>query len=247
MPFIKVSCAALPETLLESELFGHVKGSFTGAVKDRAGRFESAEGGTILLDEVGELPQSVQVKLLRFLQSREFERVGENVTRKVDVRLIAATNRKLSEAIKEGAIREDLYYRLNAVRMELIPLRERPEDLLILIQHFIQKFNKGREAEISSEALKLMTTYQWPGNVRELENVIERCLVFSKGEVIKPEYLPEEIQKVDENQSGILSIEENEKFHIKKILGVAADLDQAAKLLQIDPATLWRKRKKYNL
>jgi NtrC-family two-component system response regulator AlgB len=247
LPFIRVSCAALPETLLESELFGHIKGSFTGAQKDRAGRFEAADGGTILLDEIGELPQSVQVKLLRFLQSREFERIGENVTRKVDVRLIAATNRKLKDAIKDGTIREDLYYRLNAVRIELSPLRERPEDLLILIQHFIKKFAKDKQVEVTNEALKLLTTYQWPGNVRELENVIERCIVFAKDGIIKPEYFPEEIQKVTENKSGILSIEEIEKQHIKKVLGMAADLEEAAMLLHIDPATLWRKRKKYDL
>ncbi len=246
-PFIKVSCAALPETLLESELFGHIKGSFTGAIKDRAGRFEAADGGTILLDEVGELPHIVQIKLLRFLQSREFERVGENITRKVDVRVIAATNRKLKDAIKDGSIREDLYYRLNSVRIELSPLRERPEDLLILIQHFINKYASEKEIDVSSEALKLLTTYRWPGNVRELENVIERCLVFAKDGIIKSNYLPEEIQKTTENKSGILSIEEIEKQHIKKVLGLAADLEEAAMLLNIDPATLWRKRKKYNL
>lgn len=245
--FMKVSCAALPETLLESELFGHIKGSFTGAIKDRAGRFEAADGGTILLDEVGELPHMVQIKLLRFLQSREFERVGENITRKVDVRVIAATNRKLKDAIKDGSIREDLYYRLNSVRIELSPLRERPEDLLILIQHFIKKYAREKEIEVSSEALILLTTYRWPGNVRELENVIERCLVFAKDGIIKPDYLPEEIQKTTENKSGILSIEEIEKQHIKKVLGLAVDLEEAAMLLNIDPATLWRKRKKYSL
>ncbi|MDI6778774.1 MAG: sigma-54 dependent transcriptional regulator [Bacteroidota bacterium] len=246
-PFIKVSCAALPETLLESELFGHIKGSFTGAIKDREGRFEAADKGTILLDEIGELPQAVQVKLLRFLQSKEFERIGENVTRKVDVRVIAATNRKLVDAIKDGAVREDLYYRLNAVRIELLPLRERPEDVLILIQHFIKKYSQNRNIETSIEALKLLTKYRWPGNVREMENVIERGVVFAKDGIIKTEYLPEEIQKVIENKSGILSLEEMEIRHIKRVLGVAADLDEAALLLNIDPATLWRKRKKYNL
>lgn len=246
-PLIKVSCAAIPETLLESELFGHVKGAFTGAIKDREGRFQAADGGTILLDEVGELPQSVQVKLLRFLQSKEFERLGENVTRKVDVRVIAATNRKLSVAIQEGTIREDLYYRLNSVRIELLPLRERPEDVLILIQHFIKKYNQGKNIEVSSEALKLLTTYRWPGNIRELENVIERSIVFAKDGIIKTEYLPDEIQKVAEGKAGILSLEEMEKLHIKRVLGVANDFEEAALLLNIDPATLWRKRKKYNL
>jgi two-component system, NtrC family, response regulator AlgB len=246
-PFIKISCAALPETLLESELFGHVKGSFTSALQDRAGRFEAADGGTILLDEIGELPHAVQVKLLKFLQSREFERVGENVTRKVDVRVIAATNRKLKDAIKDGTIREDLYYRLNVVRIELCPLRERAEDLLLLIQHFLKKYAGTREIEISSETLKLLTAYRWPGNVRELENVIERCVVFTKDGIIRKEYLPDEIQKVTENKSGILSIEEIEKQHIKRVLGMTSDLEEAALLLEINPATLWRKRKKYNL
>ncbi len=246
-PFMKVSCAALPETLLESELFGHIRGSFTGAVKDREGRFEAADGGSILLDEIGELPQTVQVKLLRFLQSKEFERIGENITRKVDVRVIAATNRKLIEAIKNGTVREDLYYRLNAVRIELLPLRERPEDILLLIQNFIKKYSQNRNIEISAEALKLLITYRWPGNVREMENVIERGVVFAKDGIIKSDFLPEEIQKVTENIASILSLEQMEIRHIKHVLGVAADLDEAAHLLNIDPVTLWRKRKKYNL
>ncbi|RCK74024.1 MAG: Type IV fimbriae expression regulatory protein PilR [Ignavibacteriae bacterium] len=246
-PFIKVSCAAFPETLLESELFGHVKGAFTGAMKDRTGRFEAADGGTILLDEIGELPQNIQVKLLRFLQSKEFERLGENLTRCVDVRVIAATNRNLTEALQSGAIREDLYYRLNAVKFKLPPLRERPGDVLILIQFFIKKYGGGKQYDLSDDALKLLTTYRWPGNIRELENVIERCLVFAKDGVIRSEYLPDEIKNADLSISSILSLEEMEKLHIKKVLGVAKDLDEAANLLGIDPTTLWRKRKKYNL
>ncbi len=155
-PFIKINCGALAESLLESELFGHVKGSFTGALKDREGRFEIADGGTIFLDEVGEIPLASQVKLLRFLQEREFERVGESVTRKVDVRVIAATNRKLSDALREKTIREDFYYRLNQVKITLPPLRERSEDLLLLVQYFLKKHFPEREIEISPDALKML-------------------------------------------------------------------------------------------
>lgn len=246
-PFIRVSCAALPETLLESELFGHVKGAFTGAVKDRSGRFEAADGGTILLDEIGELPQNIQVKLLRFLQYKEFERLGENITRKVDVRVIAATNKNLIEAIKNGSIREDLYYRLNAVKFVLLPLRDRPEDVVFLIQYFIKKYGGGKEFELPKETLKLLTTYRWPGNIRELENVIERSLIFAKDGIIRYEYLPIEIQKVKEGKTGILSLEEMEKNHIKRVLGIASNQEEAAQLLGIDVTTLWRKRKKYSL
>ncbi|MBI5214979.1 MAG: sigma-54-dependent Fis family transcriptional regulator [Ignavibacteriae bacterium] len=247
-PFVKVNCAALAESLLESELFGHTKGAFTGAYKDREGRFEVAEGGTLFLDEVGEIPQSVQVKLLRFLQSREFERVGENITRKVDVRVIAATNRRLIELLQEGSFREDLYYRINAVRISLPPLRERPEDLLLLIYHFIKKFSGGRnEVEISAESVKLLTSYRWPGNIRELENVIERASILARDGIINTQHLPEEIQHADTEKIGLLSLEHIEQQHISRVLKVTKDLDEASKVLNIDPATLWRKRKKYGL
>ena len=234
--------------MLESELFGHAKGAFTGAYKDREGRFEGAEGGTLFLDEVGEIPQLVQVKLLRFLQSREFERVGENITRKVDVRVIAATNRKLIESLQDGSFREDLYYRINAVKITLPPLRERPEDLLLLIYHFIKKFsNGGEDRTVSPEGLKLLTSYQWHGNVRELENVIERAVILARDGVINPQHLPEEIQKTDVDAASILSLEQMEQQYISRILKVTKDFDEAAKVLNIDPATLWRKRKKYGL
>ncbi|MBI3190003.1 MAG: sigma-54-dependent Fis family transcriptional regulator [Ignavibacteriales bacterium] len=247
-PFVKVNCAALAESLLESELFGHAKGAFTGAYKDREGRFEVAQGGTLLLDEVGEIPQPVQVKLLRFLQSREFERVGENITRKVDVRVIAATNRRLVESLQEGNFREDLYYRINAVRISLPSLRERPEDLLVLIYHFIKKFsNESKEVEISADAVKLLVSYRWPGNVRELENVIERATILARDGVINVQQLPEEIQHVDLEKSGLLSLDHIEQQHISRVLKVTKDLDEASRVLNIDPATLWRKRKKYGL
>jgi NtrC-family two-component system response regulator AlgB len=247
-PFVKVNCAALAETLLESELFGHAKGSFTGAIKDRVGRFEMADGGTILLDEVGDIPQNLQVKLLLFLQHREFERVGENLTRKVDVRVIAATNKKLSDSLKEGNFREDLYYRLNAVRITLPPLRERPEDILLLAVHFIKKFSSlEKKIELAPETIECLTRYRWRGNIRELENSVERAVLLARNSILKPHHFPPEIEHVGENLSGLLSLEEIERQHVMKILQVSKDLEEAARLLDIDPATLWRKRKKYGL
>jgi NtrC-family two-component system response regulator AlgB len=247
-PFVKVNCAALAENLLESELFGHARGAFTGAIKDRAGRFEAANGGTIFLDEIAEIPTGIQVKLLRFLQSREFERVGENVTRKVDVRVIAATNRRLQDSLQEGSFREDLFYRLNAVRLTMPPLRDRPEDILLLIQHFLKKFSAGSpEKEVSPDALKLLTSYRWPGNVRELENVVERAVILAQAETIMPGHLPKELREQDENLAGLLSLEEIERQHIARVLRVAKDLEEASRMLGIDPATLWRKRKKYGM
>jgi NtrC-family two-component system response regulator AlgB len=244
-PFIPVNCTALAENLLESELFGHVRGSFTGAVKDRLGRFEVADGGTVFLDEVGEIPPATQVKLLRFLQSKEFERVGETTTRKVDVRVIAATNRDLESAVRAGEFREDLFYRLNAVRLKLPPLRERIEDIPLLVQHFLRKF--GAKSAVHPDALKALEGYGWKGNVRELENVIERSVILAREGTIEVQHLPDEFQSSVQSGKHLLSLEQMEQQHIIKVLRIARDLDDAANILGIDPATLWRKRKKYNL
>ena len=191
-PFVRVNCAALPETLLESELFGHEKGAFTGADKQRKGRFELADGGTIFLDEIGEMSLNTQRKLLRVLQQGEFQRVGGQETRIVDVRVLAATNRELEDDIKENRFREDLYYRLNVIHIHLPPLRERSEDIPLLVAHFLNKYRYTPDAQptkISEEALQRLVRHDWPGNVRELENTIERAVVMSQGRVITTEHL----------------------------------------------------------
>ena len=246
-PFVKVNCAALPENLLESELFGHTKGAFTGAIKDREGRFQIANTGTIFLDEIAEVPKNVQVKLLRFIQDREFERVGDSKTLKVDVRIIAATNVKLDDALKAGEFREDLFFRLNPVRIKLSPLRERPDDILFLVDYFVKKFNNNTPIEIEPEVLKIFKNYRWPGNIRELENVIERAVIVSQGKKIEVSHLPEELIEKKSHDTRLKSLEEVEKEHIAKVLSETSDFEEAANILQIDTTTLWRKRKKYNL
>jgi two-component system response regulator HydG len=192
-PFVTVSCAALAESLLESELFGHEKGSFTGAIKRKLGRFELADGGTLFLDEIGDVPLSVQTKLLRVLQERTFERVGGEETVRVDVRVISATHRDIGERVRQGAFREDLYYRLHIVPIEIPPLRDRPTDLVALARHFITKLGprtNPRVTDIADDALEALRAYRWPGNVRELENAIEQSLVFAEGQVLQARDLP---------------------------------------------------------
>ncbi len=192
-PFVRLHCAALAESLLESELFGHEKGAFTGAASRRAGRFEEADGGTLFLDEIGEIPQSVQVKLLRFLQLKEFERVGGNQTLNVDVRIVAATNRDLEKEVEEGRFREDLYFRLNVIHVEAPPLRARVGDVPVLARHFVVHYaaENGKDIrEISPSAIERLERYDWPGNIRELENVIERAVVLADGERVEEEHLP---------------------------------------------------------
>jgi Nif-specific regulatory protein len=199
-PFVKVNCAALPETVIESELFGHEKGAFTGAVQSRKGRFEIANGGTIFLDEIGDLSASTQIKLLRVLQEREFERVGGNNTIRVNVRIIAATNRNLEEAIEKNEFREDLYYRLNVFPIHIPPLRDRKSDILLLADHFIEKYGEQNHVavrRISTPAIDLLTSYHWPGNVRELENCIERAVLLSVDEVIHSHHLPPSLQSAE--------------------------------------------------
>jgi transcriptional regulator with GAF, ATPase, and Fis domain len=195
-PFVPVNCGALPADLLESELFGHVKGAFTGAVRDRIGRFEVARGGTIFLDEVGDIPLHLQVKLLRVLQERQFERVGENKTRTVEARIIAATNQDLYEAIRAGRFRDDLYYRLRVVPIHIPPLRERPEDIALIAQHQLAHIGgrAGRALLLSPDTLETLKTYPWPGNVRELENALEYAVALCTGQTIQIEDLPEEIR-----------------------------------------------------
>jgi DNA-binding NtrC family response regulator len=196
-PVVAVNCAALPESLLESELFGHEKGAFTSAVGQRKGRFEMAHGGTIFLDEISEIPLAMQAKLLRVLQERKFERVGGSQTMEIDVRVVAATNRDLLRLAKEGKFREDLYYRLNVVKIDLPPLRERTEDIPLLAGHFLEKFSRpgAPPKTISPEAMETLIHHRWPGNIRELENAIERACVTSRDEVIRAENLPSEILK----------------------------------------------------
>lgn len=201
-PFVKVSCAALSRELLESELFGHVKGAFTSAVKDKPGKFELADGGTIFLDEVDDIPLELQVKLLRVLQEREFERVGGTRTIRVDVRVIAATKVDLLERVRRGLFREDLYYRLNVVPIRLPPLRERKEDVPLLMEHFLRKLGAEGRIEMTPEAMKLLMDYDWPGNVRELENLVERLVVVGAGPRVGPEDLPPEIRSPAPKEKG---------------------------------------------
>jgi DNA-binding NtrC family response regulator len=199
-PFVEISCGALPETLLESELFGHVKGSFTGAIRDKQGRFELADGGTILLDEIDAFSPALQVKLLRVLQEKVFERVGDNRTIRVDVRIVAATNRRLADLVAQGTFREDLYYRLNVIAMRLPPLRERAGDLPLLIDHFLKRASKAMGKTIGGvdeAVMQRLLGYRWPGNVRQLENVIERAVILSKHARLTLEDLPEELLAVE--------------------------------------------------
>ncbi|MFH1314317.1 MAG: sigma 54-interacting transcriptional regulator [Candidatus Eisenbacteria bacterium] len=254
-PFVVVNCAALPETLLESELFGHVRGAFTGAIADRKGRFERADGGTVFLDEIAEVSPAIQVKLLRVLETKQFERVGDSQTKGVDVRLVSATNRNLKELIGRGEFREDLYYRINVVAINLPPLRERDEDIPLLVDHFVEKLNAdtGKHVrQVSQGAMDVLIDHVWPGNVRELENAIGHAFVHCRGDTILPEHLPRELVEVTPHAaSGMASagsIEEMEKAAVTDMLKrCKGNRSQAARRLGIGRSSLWRKIKKYGL
>jgi NtrC-family two-component system response regulator AlgB len=252
-PFVTVDCAALQENLLESDLFGHVKGAFTGALRDKIGKLKMAEGGTALLDEVSEVPLAVQGKLLRFLQSREYERIGDPQTQSVDVRVIAATNRDLDEMVRQGDFREDLYFRLNVVELFIPSLRERPEDIPLLSDYHLKRsarMNGKSVTRIAPESMQRLQSYPWPGNVRELANTIERGVILSPEPELEVSFLPPHIANYKVTVPGQESsdnLAEVEKRHIQNVILHSPSLEEAAKRLGIDPATLWRKRKKYNI
>jgi transcriptional regulator with PAS, ATPase and Fis domain len=254
-PFVIVNCAALPETLLESELFGHVKGAFTGAISDRKGRFERADGGTLFLDEISEVSPTIQVKLLRVLETKQFERVGDSRTKGVDVRLVCATNSILKDLIAKGGFREDLYYRINVVAINLPALRERDEDIPLLVNHFIEKLNAetGKHVEkVSQGAMDLLIDHAWPGNVRELENAIGHAFVHCRGDTILPVHLPRELVGAAPQAGGGMiaagSLEEMEKTVIAEMLKRSkGNRSLAARRLGIGRSSLWRKIRKYGL
>ena len=254
-PFVTVNCPSLSKELLESELFGHVKGSFTGATRDTWGKVSAAEGGTLFLDEIGEVPLEIQPKLLRLLQDREFERVGETRTRRADVRLIAASNRNLAEEVEAGRFREDLYYRLNVISLKMPALRERPSDILPITERYLEFFGNqlGRGAvRLSADAQRAIVDYNWPGNLRELKNVIERSLILSEGDELTRQDLPPDVLGSDGEAQllttgALITLEELESAHIRRVIAKIESLEDAANILGIDPATLYRKRKKLGL
>jgi len=252
-PFVTINCGAIPENLLESELFGHVRGSFTGAIKDHRGLIEEADGGSLFLDEVGEIPLPVQVKLLRFLQEGEIRRIGDTKVRKFDVRIISATNRNLEEAIREGIFREDLFFRLNVIPIFLPPLRERKEDIPPLASHLLQRLCDAHSRNvtgISSQTLKIFMNYPWPGNVREMENVIEYALhLTDEGNPIRPDQLPPKLLANPDatwSPKDFVSIEEYTKQSII-VLQAEHSEEQIAGILGISRKNLWEKRKRWNL
>jgi DNA-binding NtrC family response regulator len=256
-PFAVVNCTTLAENLLESELFGHVKGAFTGATADHKGRLEAAEHGTLLIDEVGDLSLNGQARLLRFLQEKVIERVGGSAPISLDVRVIAATNRNLEEAVRERKFREDLYYRLNMFECHLVPLRFRREDLPVLIERFFREFlansAAGESKSLSDSVRERLLAYDWPGNVRELRNVLERIVLLSRGRELRLDDLPDSVRD-PARQKGMVSggaplqsLAEMEREHIERVLSLEHNQERAAQILGITTVTLWRKRKEYGL
>ena len=258
-PFVTVSCPSLSKELLESELFGHVRGSFTGAIRDHWGKVKAAEGGTLFLDEIGDLSMEIQPKLLRLLQERVYERLGENVTRPANVRIIAATNRDLKKRVAEGAFREDLYFRLNVISVEMPPLRALGEDVVRFAEHYAKYFANqcGRRFDgFSSEAIHCIRAYPWPGNLRELRNTIERAVILARSDGIEREDFPTELRQaafggsVTDMQAEIgslIPLQKLEEAHLRKVLQRTSSLLEAAQILGIDQATLYRKRKRIGL
>jgi NtrC-family two-component system response regulator AlgB len=249
-PFVTINCPTLTEELLTSELFGHARGSFTGAVRDQPGRVESAEGGTLFLDEIGDMPAALQAKVLRFLQDKTFERLGETRTRKANVRVVAATNRDLETDVRAGRFREDLLFRLNVVEVRVPALKERPEDILPLARRFLAFFARvvGRPVPaFSADAERVLAAYEWPGNVRELRNAVERAVILWPSPIIEPQAFPEKIAGSKERGptiGGPFTLDEIEAAHISAILGQGGTQEDAARVLGIDSTTLWRKRKR---
>jgi NtrC-family two-component system response regulator AlgB len=252
-PFVTVACPSLSAELLESELFGHVQGAFTGAVRDTVGKAAAAEGGTLFLDEVGDLPLALQPKLLRLLQERCYERVGESRTRASNVRILAATNRNLEAELAAGRFREDLFYRLNVVEVTVPPLRQRPADILPLAEHLLRFFARGNGKNLAGFAepvREAMLRYSWPGNIRELRNAIERGVILASGPLVEIGDLPSPLggtHTTGQGGSGPLTLEQIEAEHIRSVLAATATIEEAAAKLGIDPSTLYRKRKRYGI
>jgi len=252
-PFVTINCPSLSEELMASELFGHAKGSFTGAVRDQPGKVELADGGTLFLDELGDLAPSIQAKLLRFLQERRYERVGETESRTADVRVVAATNRNLEGLVKEGIFREDLLFRLNTIEVVMPPLRERREDILSLAQLFLAEFASGSGSpvgEFSAEAVQVLLQYDWPGNIRELRNEMQRVAVLWPSRVVRPEAFSQRL--VPKTAAALhvgshVTLAELEREHIRKVLNSCDTFEEAATVLGIESSTLWRKRRRLDL